>query len=190
MRIKPPLPAYISEGYSVNVLRHPATRVAIREIWEMNGRRHREGGPAEIHRHPETGMVLREWWYKDGLFHRDDGPAVVRLDAVTGRVMYSSWYEHGNKIAAKPNRPPPESAARTRLQVRKATEGKVAIRMRRRVIFCRRKARSYSFQSSEAQPVLTVQERQYCRFLMDRRSCSQRDDHEHFINSGHELPTD
>jgi hypothetical protein len=102
---KLPLPAYISEAYSVRILRHPTTRIAIQESWEIDGRRHREDGPAEISRHPDTGIVVREWWYKGGLFHRDDGPAVVRRDAVTGRTVYSSWYQHGNKIAPKPIRP-------------------------------------------------------------------------------------
>jgi len=41
-------------------------------FWLVNGKVHREGGPAYI---DSKGMMM---WYKNGHWHREDGPAVIR----------------------------------------------------------------------------------------------------------------
>jgi hypothetical protein len=55
--------------------------------WWLNGKRHREDGPAVVY---ATGTKV---WYVNGLRHREDGPAVEWAD---GR---KSWYLDGQKLA-------------------------------------------------------------------------------------------
>ena len=66
-------------GYTVKVYNNGD------KLWCLNGRRHREDGPAV------------EWadgyksWYLNGKRHREDGPAVEWADG------YKSWYLNGTK---------------------------------------------------------------------------------------------
>jgi antitoxin component YwqK of YwqJK toxin-antitoxin module len=54
------------------------------EYWYLNGKRHREDGPA-IQKWFENGQKRYEEWYLNGKSHREDGPA------------YQHWYENGQK---------------------------------------------------------------------------------------------
>ena len=53
--------------------------------WYLNGKRHREDGPAIIY---PNGY--KEWWL-NGKYHREDGPAVIYSD---GR---QDWYLNGKR---------------------------------------------------------------------------------------------
>ena len=53
------------------------------EFWYLNGKWHREDGPAIIY---EDGQL--EWWV-NGKPHREDGPAIIRADG------YQLWYLNG-----------------------------------------------------------------------------------------------
>jgi len=46
------------------------------EQWLLDGKLHREDGPAWIEYYPD-GQVRAEWWRLDGLLHREDGPARI-----------------------------------------------------------------------------------------------------------------
>jgi hypothetical protein len=56
------------------------------ERWRLNGKLHREDGPAVIY--PNGTQV----WYRNGLRHREDGPAVIREDGIQW------WYRNGKCI--------------------------------------------------------------------------------------------
>lgn len=53
------------------------------EAWYINGRLHREGGPALVY---SSGQKI---WYRNGFWHREDGPAITRPN---GR---NEWYLNG-----------------------------------------------------------------------------------------------
>ncbi len=46
------------------------------EYWIVDDQSHREGAPASIHRNAKTGAVEYEGWFVNGKAHRDDGPAI------------------------------------------------------------------------------------------------------------------
>ena len=50
------------------------------KYWSLNGKRHREDGPAVELSNGDKA------WYLNGKFHREDGPAVECSDG------YKSWY--------------------------------------------------------------------------------------------------
>ena len=54
--------------------------------WCLNGKRHREDGPATEY---SDGS---KYWSLNGKLHRDDGPAVEYPDG------YKSWYLNGEKL--------------------------------------------------------------------------------------------
>ena len=54
--------------------------------WRLNGRLHREDGPAIIF------ADGRETWYLEGYYHREDGPAVEYSNGD------KSWYLHGELV--------------------------------------------------------------------------------------------
>ena len=54
--------------------------------WYLNGKRHREDGPAVIFPNGD------KWWYVDGKLHREDGPAI---EWDNGK---KSWYLNGERI--------------------------------------------------------------------------------------------
>ena len=58
-----------------------------RQEWWLNGKCHREDGPAVIY--PDG----RQHWYLNGKYHREDGPAIIKSD---GRQY---WYLNGNDIS-------------------------------------------------------------------------------------------
>jgi len=51
--------------------------------WELNGKLHREDGPALEHTNGN------KYWLFDGAMHRDNGPAFETTDG------HKAWYEHG-----------------------------------------------------------------------------------------------
>lgn len=53
------------------------------QFWYLNGKSHREDGPAAIH---STGT---QFWYLNGKLHREDGPAAVYSDGT------QFWYLNG-----------------------------------------------------------------------------------------------
>jgi hypothetical protein len=79
-----------------------------KEVWYLNGQKHREDGPAAIYR---SGSRI---WYRQGNLHREDGPAVMlangrcewfvnglrhRLDgpAITTITGLEEWYKDGKR---------------------------------------------------------------------------------------------
>ena len=84
------------------------------KYWYLNGKRHREDGPAieftdgtkywflngECHR--EAGPAIEDvngvkCWYLNGELHREDGPAMEYADG------YKAWYVDGEKIEVADN---------------------------------------------------------------------------------------
>ena len=74
--------------------------------WQLNGKRHREDGPAYVDGnyqswwlngklHREDGPAVidddQQLWYLNGKLHREDGPAVVVDDC-------QEWYLNGEKL--------------------------------------------------------------------------------------------
>lgn len=64
------------------------------EYWQVNGRHHREDGPAVIY-HDGT-----KFWYHHGIRHREDGPAIEFSDGgkqwiLNGKEL--SQLEHFNR---------------------------------------------------------------------------------------------
>jgi len=57
------------------------------KIWMLNGKRHREDGPAVEH-----ANGYKAWYLHDNL-HREDGPAVEYADGHKGWYLHSKWYE-------------------------------------------------------------------------------------------------
>ena len=53
--------------------------------WHLNGKRHREDGPAVEWHDGE------KWWYRDGDLHRDNGPAIEYADGT------KEWYREGER---------------------------------------------------------------------------------------------
>ena len=45
--------------------------------WYLNGKRHREDGPANIYYY-ESGAIWYQRWCVNGEYHREDGPAIIR----------------------------------------------------------------------------------------------------------------
>jgi hypothetical protein len=87
-----------NEVYTVEIFRDSRTGVVHSESWEMNGKRHRVGGPAHIERDRETGAVTHEGWFMNGKLHREDGPASLRRDPLTGRITRSWWCVNGERV--------------------------------------------------------------------------------------------
>ena len=58
-----------------------------RKKWFLNGKYHREDGPAYI------SELLQSWWF-EGKRHRTDGPAVEYI----GSGSFKEWWYHGVKI--------------------------------------------------------------------------------------------
>ena len=60
--------------------------------WWVNGKLHREDGPAYI------SVYDTQVWYLNGKFHREDGPAVIREDGT------QVWWVNGVDITDKVNK--------------------------------------------------------------------------------------
>ena len=61
------------------------------KYWYLNGKLHREDGPAY------EGSSGTKGWYLNGLCHREDGPAVKCANGD------KEWYYHGEHIDCKDN---------------------------------------------------------------------------------------
>ncbi|WP_276947108.1 hypothetical protein [Ferrimicrobium acidiphilum] len=62
-----------------------------REVWRLNRKLHREGGPAFV------GADGTQYWYKNGERHREGGPAVTRLADGS-----EEWWIHGGQVDPEP----------------------------------------------------------------------------------------
>ena len=84
------------------------------QVWYLNGKRHREDGPAVISpngtqywflngkRHRKDGPAYigsdgSQYWYLNGKLHREDGPAYI------GSNGSQKWYLNGNDITKDVN---------------------------------------------------------------------------------------
>jgi hypothetical protein len=61
------------------------------KFWYLNGKQHREGGPAV---EDANGA---KYWYLNGERHREDGPAIENANG------YKAWYVDGEKIEVPNN---------------------------------------------------------------------------------------
>ena len=59
--------------------------------WFLNGKRHREDGPAI------ESLNGDKWWHLNGNLHREDGPAVEYANG------YKFWYYQNKRINCKDN---------------------------------------------------------------------------------------
>ena len=57
------------------------------QAWYLNGRLHREDGPAVINSNYQA-------WYFRGQLHRADGPAYIQFDG------FQSWFLRGVQVSA------------------------------------------------------------------------------------------
>jgi len=64
--------------------------------WFLNGKMHREDGPAEIGYYPD-GSVSYTSWYIDDEAHREEGPAWIEYNK-DGSVRYEMWSLGGNSV--------------------------------------------------------------------------------------------
>ena len=60
------------------------------EIWYLNGKKHREDGPAYQSWY-KNGQKYYERWYLNGKSHREDGPVSQEWHE-NGQKEYESWY--------------------------------------------------------------------------------------------------
>ena len=67
------------------------------ESWSVDGKLHREDGPALIEYY-ENGTIEKEEWYINGECHRLDGPAVVNYDE-DGCVDTEEFYFDGTEVS-------------------------------------------------------------------------------------------
>jgi len=77
---------YILKGYDITIDQFGG------RVWQLNGKYHREDGPAI-----EWSDGTREW-VLNGKRHREDGPAVERADGL------SSWWLNGRHITEEEHR--------------------------------------------------------------------------------------
>ena len=61
------------------------------KFWHLNGKRHREDGPAVEYANGN------KYWYLNGKQHREDGPAAEHSDGA------KYWYLNGKKIICNNN---------------------------------------------------------------------------------------
>jgi hypothetical protein len=85
----------VSEFYDVVVTRHAETGIQIAEEWTLDGKPHRDGGPAAVLRDYRTGVVTEECWMRNGRFSRDDGPALIKRDKQTGQIIGVKYVVEG-----------------------------------------------------------------------------------------------
>jgi len=67
------------------------------EYWYLNGKLHREDGPA-IQYWYYNGQKLSEEWYLNDKCHRLDGPA-IQVWYYNGQKLSESWYLNGVKLS-------------------------------------------------------------------------------------------
>ena len=61
------------------------------ERWILDGKLHREDGPAYI-RYEDNATTIKEWWIENCL-HREDGPAYVVCK--NQKIIYEEWWLDG-----------------------------------------------------------------------------------------------
>ena len=62
--------------------------------WYLNGKRHREDGPAHIYYY-ESGAIRRQEWHVHGKYHREDGPALIEY-CESGAIRSQVYCWKGN----------------------------------------------------------------------------------------------
>ena len=67
----------------------------IHQWWRLNGKWHREDGPAHIDYY-ESGAVRYQEWSLNGKRHREDGPAVIRYHK-SGAIKSQQYWWNGTK---------------------------------------------------------------------------------------------
>lgn len=70
------------------------------EIWSVDGKHHREDGPAETYNCHRTGKKHYEKWSINGQLHRKDGPADIRWDRNTGQISRADKYHFGERTGS------------------------------------------------------------------------------------------
>ncbi len=70
------------------------------EMHYVDGKPHREDGPAEIGYHKD-GSVSVESYYRNGILHREDGPAIIEYDR-DGGVIEEKWFTDDNEFTPSP----------------------------------------------------------------------------------------
>ena len=83
--------------------------------WCLNGKLHREDGPAAIY-YREDGSVDDKVWYLNGELHREDGPAIVRYRK-DGSIGQELWF-----IDNTPLSPEEIEELKLKLEIQKITE--------------------------------------------------------------------
>jgi len=95
-----------------NAIHQPTMTVDVggNKIWKLNGKYHREDGPAAeyadgdkawyLHgmRHRKDGPAYEgangdKSWYLHGMLHREDGPAFEHASGRKGWYLHGKWYE-------------------------------------------------------------------------------------------------
>ena len=66
------------------------------EQWYLNGKLHREDGPAYIKYLYSGELWIKEWYLNDQL-HRINGPAIIEY-LYSGEVGYEEWHLNGEEI--------------------------------------------------------------------------------------------
>ena len=64
------------------------------ESYYINGKLHREDGPALIFYYYEKGNILSEYYYLNGKRHREDGAAYIYYYQ-DGNIYYEAYYLNG-----------------------------------------------------------------------------------------------
>jgi len=76
---------------------YPEKFTVWKEEWWVDGRLHREDGPAILIFNKETGKKYLEKWYLNGKLHRENDPAWVVYDVNTDQVIEEKFYKKGRK---------------------------------------------------------------------------------------------
>ena len=63
------------------------------ESYKLNGKLHRECGPAQIF-YRRSGCVKNMMWYLNGEAHREDGPAYILYQS-SGEISVTQWWLNG-----------------------------------------------------------------------------------------------
>jgi hypothetical protein len=69
------------------------------EEWQLNGKDHREDGPAFIW-YSKSGDIEGEQWRLNGDLHREDGPAQINYHK-NGSVRSHKWFLQSSRLYKK-----------------------------------------------------------------------------------------
>ncbi len=72
--------------------------VVIAEFWCRNGRLNRSNVTAAVYFDPESGAIEEERFCVEGQLCREDGPAIVRYRSHSRNVASASWWRDGEKL--------------------------------------------------------------------------------------------